>query len=201
MINEIKNYSITLFNKSFLIKKFSTIIINNISYIFLGYLTKYDLKPKINCIYINEENKCILHTIQKPKINFEIDGNPHPKARPRFRVFKKFVTTYTDKNTKDAEKKISNAYKSIKNLPEIANNTPIHMDISCHMPIPSSISKKKQEELVDKKCIKKPDIDNLSKTIMDALNELAYTDDSLISSLFCEKIYSKEPKTVVKLYY
>lgn len=199
--NEIKNYVIVLYNKTFIVKKFKTIIINNISYIFIGFITENDLIPKINCIYINNDNKCILHTINKPKIQFEVEGIPKGKARPRFRRFGNFVTTYTDKNTLNAENNISNVFKNMKNLPEIADNTSVHMEILCHMPIPSSISKKKQEELKNTLHQKKPDLDNLSKTVLDALNKLAYTDDSLISSLYCEKRYSEFPKTIIKINY
>ena len=42
--------------------------------------------------------------------------------------------------------------------------------------------------------IKKPDSDNLAKICLDALNGIAYPDDSQIVALTVNKYYSKEPR-------
>ena len=42
---------------------------------------------------------------------------------------------------------------------------------------------------------KKPDLDNMAKTVLDALNGLAYIDDSQIYSLTLFKTYSEQPGT------
>ena len=46
---------------------------------------------------------------------------------------------------------------------------------------------------------KKPDIDNIAKIILDALNKLAFNDDNQITKLNIEKIYSEEEKIYVKI--
>ncbi len=46
---------------------------------------------------------------------------------------------------------------------------------------------------------KKPDIDNVVKVYADALNHLAYHDDSQVVSITCEKYYSEEPRVEVIL--
>ena len=47
--------------------------------------------------------------------------------------------------------------------------------------------------------IKKPDIDNIAKIILDALNKLAFQDDSQIIKLNIEKAYAEEPKVYIKI--
>ena len=47
--------------------------------------------------------------------------------------------------------------------------------------------------------MKKPDIDNVVKVYADALNGIAYHDDTQIVSLVCEKYYSDQPRVEVKI--
>ena len=46
---------------------------------------------------------------------------------------------------------------------------------------------------------KKPDCDNIAKSILDALNNVAYYDDSQICKLSVEKYYGEVPKVIVSL--
>ena len=48
---------------------------------------------------------------------------------------------------------------------------------------------------------KKPDCDNCIKSITDALNGIAYIDDSQIVSIECEKWYSDRPRAEVMIDY
>lgn len=45
----------------------------------------------------------------------------------------------------------------------------------------------------------KPDIDNVIKVICDALNGIAYKDDTQIIKVTAEKFYSDEPKVIVEI--
>jgi len=199
----IKNYVISIYNKTYIIRRYKSFKINDLQYLFLGKITENDYKPIINCLYIDTNNRLIMRSVSKNKniIQFTIPGVPKAKGRPRFRTFGKFVSTYTDSKTVKAENNIRSIFERLKNLPKIANYTPVNIDIEFQMAIPSSISKKKRLELNNQFHIKKPDIDNLCKSVLDGLNEVAYTDDSLISKLSCEKFYSNEPKTVVNISY
>ena len=51
----------------------------------------------------------------------------------------------------------------------------------------------------EKPC-KKPDIDNIAKVILDALNDVAYHDDTQVVSLSMQKKYSREAKVEVEIY-
>ena len=45
-------------------------------------------------------------------------------------------------------------------------------------------------------CTKRPDVDNLSKSILDALNEVCYKDDSQVVALSVTKRYAHHPEEV-----
>ena len=47
---------------------------------------------------------------------------------------------------------------------------------------------------------KKPDADNIIKCILDALNGLAYHDDSQVVGVICQKFYAEVPRTVIKVF-
>ena len=46
---------------------------------------------------------------------------------------------------------------------------------------------------------KKPDIDNIIKVILDALNKMAFKDDNQITKIEVEKVYSEEEKVYIKI--
>ena len=78
----------------------------------------------------------------------------------------------------------------------------IGADIAIFYDIPKSTSKKKKELMLNYKIYptKKPDIDNILKIIFDALNGIAYKDDSQIISVNCEKTYDENARVVVDLH-
>ena len=46
---------------------------------------------------------------------------------------------------------------------------------------------------------KKPDIDNIGKVVMDALNKIAFDDDSQVIKLLVEKVYGEEPRVEITI--
>ena len=46
---------------------------------------------------------------------------------------------------------------------------------------------------------RKPDIDNVLKVVLDALNGVAYKDDSRVVAVTARKIYSHTPKLVIEM--
>jgi Holliday junction resolvase RusA-like endonuclease len=65
------------------------------------------------------------------------------------------------------------------------------------MPIPKGVSKKQRAAMLDAPMTKRPDGDNLWKTVSDALVGLAYDDDSQIWRAVIEKRYSDTPRTEI----
>jgi Holliday junction resolvase RusA-like endonuclease len=67
--------------------------------------------------------------------------------------------------------------------------------------IPASWSKKKAATTVF--CTKKPDCDNIAKIVLDALNGIAFHDDSQVSCLTVHKHYvaasTGGPRTIVMI--
>lgn len=130
-------------------------------------------------------------------ITFEVPGVPVGKERPR-------VTshgTYTPKKTKQYMKQIQAAYKKESGA---CFESFVRMDILAYFPIPKSYTKKQRREIEEHHFWygKKPDKDNIDKSVMDALNGIAYKDDSMIVAGLTMKKYchpDQEPKIVVML--
>jgi Holliday junction resolvase RusA-like endonuclease len=68
---------------------------------------------------------------------------------------------------------------------------PVSIRIVCWFSRPKGHSKKRREHREPK--ISKPDLDNLAKAILDALNEIAYNDDGQVCRLTVEKWYVGGP--------
>ncbi|MFW6002652.1 MAG: RusA family crossover junction endodeoxyribonuclease [archaeon] len=134
----------------------------------------------------------------KNKLSFIIPGQPKGKGRPRFRRFGKFVSTYTDKKTLEYENKIKDIYIKLDSRPKDPIEVPIEANIKFKLQIPNSLSKKKQLLLEGKPCFKKPDLDNLIKSLLDGLNGVSFIDDSQVFSIVARKVNSMKPETIVK---
>lgn len=130
------------------------------------------------------------------KMKFVIDGEPVGKGRPRFSRVGNYVHTYNPPKTAAYEKKVKTAY--LEQTTEKYHQA-IRIDIKAFMGVPSSISKKKKAELIGTPCLKKPDCDNCAKAVLDALNGVAYDDDSQVFALTIQKMWSDEPHTEVTI--
>ena len=130
---------------------------------------------------------------------FEIVGEPQGKGRPRFSTRGGFVKTYTPEKTASYENFVKvcylNKYKGQKLDGEII------AEIIAYFPIPKSFSKKKRTEAIEGKIMptKKPDTDNIAKTILDSLNGIAFEDDKQVVALLVKKLYGEDAKVVVVL--
>ena len=65
--------------------------------------------------------------------------------------------------------------------------------------IPESSSAKRKADLRGRPCRSKPDIDNIIKALCDALNGVAYEDDSQVVKIAAEKIWGDEPHVWVEI--
>ena len=126
---------------------------------------------------------------------FEILGKPQGKARPRIGKF----GVYTPQKTVLYEKTVKDTFK--KQFPDFEPFTgEIKVCINAVFEVPKSYSKKKREELLrGAGYTHKPDVDNISKIILDSLNGLAYKDDSQVTCLLVFKEYGYENKVIVEL--
>lgn len=133
------------------------------------------------------------------KISFTIPGVPRGKGRPRFSVRGGFARAYTPAATRSYEGEISWYAKKAGCTP---SKSPCQMDIVAVFPIPKSYSKKKTNDAINGilKYVKKPDTDNLSK-VKDALNQIAFYDDSQVYRETVTKMYGEEPQMIITIYY
>jgi Holliday junction resolvase RusA-like endonuclease len=72
--------------------------------------------------------------------------------------------------------------------------------IVARMEIPKSWPKKKQAQAENNEISPgKPDLDNIAKTVLDALNGVCYEDDAQVVILSVTKCYSREPGVMVRV--
>lgn len=134
------------------------------------------------------------------EVQFTILGEPRGKGRPRFAKRGNFVKTYTPEETLNYEAYVKMCY--IQAAKGIKLEGAISANLACYYSVPKSASKKKREEMLSGAypCQKKPDVDNIEKSIFDALNTIAFDDDKQITRLFIEKVYGEVPRIEVVLY-
>ncbi len=126
-------------------------------------------------------------------LTFHVDINPVPKGRPRFSKVGGFMRSYTPKKTSDYETEVRTQAQAVMTREPL--ETPLAVYLYFRLPIPRSHSKKRQEACLtgSERPIKKPDIDNLAKSVLDGLNGVVWHDDSQIVSLHLTKVYARNP--------
>ena len=132
-------------------------------------------------------------------IKFEVPGPAIGKQRPRFTRRRFGVATYTPQRTMDYQKKVVNAYKEVSEGRKLSGS--IKADICAVFEPPKSASKKNRQGMLDGEIpyTKKPDIDNIAKSVLDGLNDIAYDDDSAVDEIHVYKTYGEEAKCYVRL--
>lgn len=121
---------------------------------------------------------------------YSIPGEPKGKGRPRFTRQGGFVKTYTPEETVSYEDHVRNEYRLAAQGRTFTGE--VHMTIDCYFSIPKRTSKKKSALMVSGQIrpTKKPDADNIAKIIADALNNVAYKDDTQIVELIVRRWYT-----------
>ena len=122
-------------------------------------------------------------------VTFMVDAVPIPKGRPRFRSMGKFVQTYTDSKTRDFEALIAEHAKIAMGDMEPLE-TPLSVFLHFSLPIPASATKKVRDALLATPHTKKPDIDNLCKSVLDGMANIVFKNDGQIASLHAKKVYA-----------
>ena len=127
-------------------------------------------------------------------INLIIPGNPVAKGRPRVCKF----GTFTPIKTLNYETLIKELFIISKQEKETGM---LEAVIKCYFKIPKSATKGKllamQHNIV--RPVKRPDTDNLAKICLDALNGLAYDDDSQVVDLVVRKYWSEIPRVEIQI--
>lgn len=133
-------------------------------------------------------------------ISFTVYGAAVPKQRPRISGRR----AYTPKRTKDYEERVLNEFRSSYSgfYPAFGKDVPVRICISVIQEIPKSWSKKKRAQAESGEIVplsRNGDVDNIAKSILDALNGFAYEDDCQVTTLIITKQYGVNPCAEVRL--
>lgn len=134
-------------------------------------------------------------------VRFTVPGPPKGKARARtVRTRGGQTFSYTPEGTVLYENLVKISFSETGEKTFDADQS-LHVSMTAYYPIPKSASRKKKEEMSAGRIrpAKKPDIDNIIKSVLDALNGVAYHDDTQVVAVFAEKYYSDTPRVEVEI--
>lgn len=130
-------------------------------------------------------------------ISFTVYGEPVPWKRPRFNGKSKHV--FEDSKVREYKAKVIEAFEESGGK-VYEKDVPLRMSIRFYLSVPKSASERKKENLIAKFFpTKRPDNDNLYKGIADALNGVAYYDDSQIVITHIHKLWSINPRAEITI--
>ena len=127
---------------------------------------------------------------------FTIPGAPFGKQRPRVTRW----GTYTPEKTMKYEELVRTIYQEQCENYSFAD-MPISVSVIAYAPPLSKFNKKQRAAALAGEiyATRKPDLDNVMKIILDALNGIAYQDDLYIYEMHIRREYSDEPRVVVTI--
>lgn len=135
------------------------------------------------------------------KITFTVPGQARGKERPRtIRFADGRPHTYTPTRTKNTEDAIARAYEKAAHGLTFDDKI-VSVKIRAFFQIPTSWTKAEKERArqgLRQPCVK-PDLDNIAKMFLDALNGVAYNDDKQIISMDVSKTYGEPARTEITI--
>ena len=130
------------------------------------------------------------------KRTFFYPCHPRGQGRPRFSG----KVAYKSSEDRAYEKAILMAYYAA-----YPGKSPIQgpfvIRVTACYPIPKSASKAERADMLAGRTVPtvKPDIDNVLKAVLDALNGAAFTDDKNAFMILAQKVYSETPGILVEI--
>lgn len=144
------------------------------------------------------------------QLSFCVLGSPKGKGRPRFSFHSR--RAYTPRDTEAYESEVRrNAKKSVSEFNvcseapwNLAANYAVHIKAIFLVPVSWPKRKRCAAFKAEIRPSAKPDIDNISKAVLDGMNGVVYGDDSLVSEMTVCKVYQMndddEPRVEVDVY-
>lgn len=132
------------------------------------------------------------------QIMFTVYGEPVAKGRPRFSTRGKFPVAYTPEKTKAYEFEVG-----MMALAAMGGTKPLEGALEAFIyityAVPESYSKKRLEACLNglEKHTKKPDLDNVIKSVIDGMDKIVFDNDSQIISIHATKVYGEVAKAEV----
>lgn len=136
------------------------------------------------------------------QVVFTVPGKPQGKARARTYRNNGITRTVTPEKTVLYENFIKERYLQASKGKFFDKEVPVQITVTVRFAPPKNTSNKRYARMIAGKeyPLKKPDIDNVLKVICDALNGVAYHDDSQIIFAGCRKEYSVMEGLEVRLF-
>ena len=119
-------------------------------------------------------------TKQQHRTRFKVYGKVRGQSRPRFTTRGGFVKAYKDKRDVAYEQAIAEAYREAGGT---LHAGAVEVHITAYRALPQSLPIKVTHE----PDTFSPDVDNLCKIFLDALNGVAYKDDAQVVYLIAKK--------------
>ena len=120
------------------------------------------------------------------RFNITIPIKPVPKGRPRFT---RYGRVYTPKATADYEKAIADYWEQSTKGFSYDREQPLVVNLGFGLPIPKSTPKYKRHLMQDG-----------TKAVMDALNGVAWGDDSQVVKITIFKEYTEHPYVYIYIH-
>lgn len=135
----------------------------------------------------------------KETVKLTFDIAPVAQARPRATRFGRGIKLYDPKPTKIFKQTLRQLAKA--KYREKPLNGQIKMELKFYRPVQKGLSKKERHlRLIGThRPTVRPDIDNYTKSALDALNGVLFEDDAQIVSLSLGKYYSEKPRIEIKM--
>ena len=127
-------------------------------------------------------------------LSFTVHELPCGKDRPRFSMSGGYPRVYTPEKTRHFEMRFSDcAHGAMMRAGLIPTYDAIRLRLIAYFPVPHSYSKKKRGECIAGliKPTVKPDIDNVVKAALDAMNGVVYDDDKQVFEVIVSKRYTE----------
>ena len=132
-------------------------------------------------------------------MEFSIPGAPVAKARPRFSRRGGFVMTYRPSKEVAAEARLrAFVQEQMRNqhLEMLPAGAPLVVSCEFDFAPPKSWGKRRKLGCLGQPHISKPDLDNLIKFVLDALNGVVWADDRQVAAYGeCVKLWTETPMT------
>lgn len=147
--------------------------------------------------------------IPKPEvysIKITVPGEPVPKGRHRARIVQPrnkpaFIHFYQDSETEAYERVVAQ-YAKIALLGRGLILGALEIRVAAYIAIPASWSQKKKAQAISGEIVpvSRPDADNFLKCCLDAMNGVAYADDSQVIDMRVSKRYSETPRLEIEIF-
>ncbi len=122
-------------------------------------------------------------------IDIVFHGTPIGKSRPRFgRTKTGGVVTYTPQKTRDYERALK-SFAQVAMIGKTVLEGPVKVTITAYF---SHKTKTGWH-------VSRPDLDNIIKAVLDALNEVVFDDDAAVCELVAVKKYDNEERVEVQV--